>query len=101
MTNTHRSVRWRSTLSRGFRIVHGQGSRQQSKMSVKLRVGLLLDTIFIPAWALTAIERIVGSNSADLVLMILNKAQASGDSGLQTRHPGPSHRLYHIFNTLD
>src|SRR5689334_695183 len=67
-------------------------------MSAKLRVGLLLDTIAMPAWAFTALERMVRSDSAELVLVILNKSRATSDLVPRTE---PAHRLYHIFNRLD
>ena len=42
-------------------------------MDTRLRVGLLLDSPFIPAWAFTAIERSVRSGQAEVALLIVNQ----------------------------
>lgn len=66
-------------------------------MTAKLRIGLLLDSLALPAWAFTAIERMIRSNHAELALVVLNQPQlVSGSAG---RNPLPW--LYRVFNTVD
>jgi len=70
-------------------------------MDSKLRIGLLLDSIFLPAWALTAIERMVGSKAAELVLVILNQSRPQTCSSQTIFRPDRRHWLYHFFDLID
>jgi hypothetical protein len=70
-------------------------------MDSKLRVGLLLDSIFLPAWALTAIERMVVSNAAEIVLVILNQSRPQSCSSPTIFRSDCRHWLYHFFNLID
>ena len=68
-------------------------------MDSRLRVGLLLDSVFLPSWAFTAIERIVCSNYAELVLVVLNQSLPNRASVWTTLWQG--HWLYRVFNAID
>jgi hypothetical protein len=70
-------------------------------MDTRLRVGLLLDSVLLPLWAFTAIERIAESNYAKLALVILNKSQRKRDSGLADFWRDRNHLLYRVFNAID
>jgi hypothetical protein len=70
-------------------------------MDSRLRIGLLLDSVFLPAWAYTAIKRIICSNYAELVLIVLNQSQPKKDSVLLRLWQDPNHWLYHVFNAID
>lgn len=70
-------------------------------MYTRLRVGLLLDTVSLPAWAFTAIERMVRSKHAELVLIVLNQSGPKASSTLPVRRQDLDHWLYHIFNAID
>ncbi len=71
------------------------------KMASKLRVGLLLDLVFLPAWAYTAVERIVRSDSAELHLVILNQSRVKNGSSLAEVWQERDHWLYDVFNGID
>lgn len=75
--------------------------QQQSKMDPRLRVGVLLDSFFLPAWALTAIERIIRSNYAELALVILNPSRPKGRPALAAFWKNRSHWLYFAFSAID
>ena len=70
-------------------------------MEARLRVGFLLDSFLLPAWAFTAIERIIRSNYAELTLVILNRPRLKRDSALTTFSQDHSHWLYRVFNAID
>lgn len=64
-------------------------------MDKRLRVGLLLDSLVLPSWAYTAIERIIRSNCAGLTLIILSqRTQVKSNNASK-------HGLYHLFDRLD
>ena len=70
-------------------------------MAAKLRIGLLLDSVSMPAWAFTAIERIIRSNHAELTLVVFNQPQpVSGSPGRAFRKDSIPW-LYRIYNTID
>lgn len=70
-------------------------------MGAKLRVGLLLDSVTVPSWVFAAVKRLVRSNAAELVLVVLNQSQPVASSlGRRVLHD-PRHGLYHIFNAID
>lgn len=48
----------------------------------KLRVGVLLDSLTVPAWASTLIRQIVGSDCAEIVLVAVNAAEHSRRSAI-------------------
>ena len=73
--------------------------RNHSKMDSRLRVGLLLDSVFLPAWAFAAIERMICSDSAELALVVLNQLQPKRDSAWTKLWQG--HWLYRVFNIID
>ena len=50
-------------------------------MDRKLRVGVLLDSESIPAWAYRMLERIQASNYAEIILLIKNEAPGPGPIG--------------------
>ena len=63
--------------------------------SQKLRLGILLDSFDVPAWAATAIRRIANGNSAEFALVILNGA------GSNARNAHRKTWLYSIYNWAD
>src|SRR5689334_19443081 len=70
-------------------------------MNTKLRVGLLLDTVFVPAWALTATKRMIRSDSAEVALVILNESRPVSNPAPRTVQQDPAHWLYSVFNAID
>lgn len=70
-------------------------------MDSKLRVGLLLDSYLLPAWAFTAIERIIRSNCAELALIILKQSSAKRRPALAAFWENRTHWLYFAFNVMD
>jgi hypothetical protein len=70
-------------------------------MNSKLRIGLLLDTYLLPAWAFAAIERILHSTCAEITLIVLNRSGSKKRSPLMAFWQERHHWLYHIFNTID
>jgi hypothetical protein len=70
-------------------------------MVTQLRLGLLLDSVFLPAWAFTAIKRILSSKDAGLALIILNQSQPKGGSLKTIFWQDTDHLLYQIFNAVD
>ncbi len=48
-------------------------------MKEKLRVGLLLDDVIVPAWAYRMVEIIHQSHYASIVLLVVNDSQPQGD----------------------
>lgn len=57
----------------------------------KLKLGILLDSLDVPAWAASAIQRIVDRNSAEFKLVILNRAKPGREN----------HWIYSTFDRLD
>jgi len=70
-------------------------------MDSKLRVGLLLDSFLLPAWAFTAIKRIICSNHAELALVILKQSSFKRPPALIAFWQDRNHWLYHVFNAID
>jgi len=70
-------------------------------MDSKLRIGLLLDSVFLPAWEFAALERIVRSDHAELTLLILNRSQLKKRSPLTAFWQDRNNWLYRIFNAID
>ena len=70
-------------------------------MTAKLRVGLLLDSVFLPAWAFTAIERMTRSNHAELALVVLNQPQLASGSAGRAFERNSLPWLYRVFNAID
>ena len=70
-------------------------------MSARLRIGLLLDRVSLPAWAFTAIERTLRSNHAELSLVILNQSSPESYSVPRSLWQDPDHWLYRVFNAID
>ena len=71
-------------------------------MDKKLRVGLLLDSVLLPAWGYTAIKRMVHSNCAEVALVILPQGQQTkSNSVLRTFWQEPKHLLYRSFDAID
>lgn len=74
---------------------------QYQQMDTRLRVGLLLDSVFLPAWAFSAIERIIHSNYAHLALVILNQSEPKKGSALSAFWRNRSQFLFRVFNAID
>ncbi len=70
-------------------------------MTAKLRIGLLLDSVSLPAWAFTAIERMIRSNHAELALVVLNQPQLASGSAGRALERNSLPWLYRVFNTID
>ncbi|MGB8982359.1 MAG: hypothetical protein WCC12_10820 [Anaerolineales bacterium] len=70
-------------------------------MNSRLRIGLLLDSYFLPAWAFTAIEQILRSSYAELALVVLNHSRPKRWAPLRVFWQACNHWLYHIFNSVD
>jgi hypothetical protein len=70
-------------------------------MSSRLRIGLLVDSFLLPAWAYTAINRVMCSDVAGLELVILNKASSLKSAPLSALWRDHKHWLYFIFNFID
>jgi hypothetical protein len=70
-------------------------------MNARLRVGLLLDTVSLPAWAFTALERMVRSKHVELALIVLNQSRPKSSPSLPGLWQDPNHWLYHVFNAID
>lgn len=61
----------------------------------KLRIGILLDSLEVPAWAAKAIQRIAQGDAAEFALVIL--AAAPDEQQPSSRH----HGLYSMFDAVD
>jgi hypothetical protein len=70
-------------------------------MKPKLRVGFLLDSLLLPAWVFTGIQRIISSNYAELALVVVNQPAINSSSSLTTFWQGRNHWFYDLFNTID
>ncbi len=64
-------------------------------MNNKLRIGLLLDSILLPAWSYTAIAKMLRSNDAEVVLVVMDRSRASSQA--QASLPW----LYRVFMAFD
>lgn len=74
---------------------------QCRNMNSKLRVGLLLDSLFLPGWAFTAIKRMIASNCAEVALIVLNHPRVKSSSFLSMIWQTRKSSLYHVFNAID
>lgn len=82
----------------GEKQIGFQTSMQMQKdfrMNAKLRVGFLLDSLLLPAWSYTAIERMIDSHHADVVLVVIDRSQTA------SRAQASSPWLYRIFMAMD
>ena len=70
-------------------------------MAARLRVGILLDTISVPAWAFTALERIACSNYAEFALIILNQSSLKSGLAWREHQVDPHFWLYRVFDAID
>ncbi|MGZ9223040.1 MAG: glucosamine inositolphosphorylceramide transferase family protein, partial [Anaerolineales bacterium] len=70
-------------------------------MDARLRVGILLDAIFVPAWALNALERIARSTYAEFALIILNRSSLKRVPAWRERQVDPHFWLYRVFEVID
>jgi|WetSurMetagenome_2_1015567.scaffolds.fasta_scaffold46126_2 hypothetical protein len=70
-------------------------------MTAKLRIGLLLDSVSLPAWAFTAVERMIRSTHVELALVALNQPQSTSGSAGQELQRNSLPWLYRVFNTID
>src|SRR5690242_19509417 len=70
-------------------------------MTPKLRVGFLFDSLLLPAWELTTLERIISSDCAELVLVVVNQTVIGSPSTLTRLWQERDYWLYDIFNGID
>ena len=70
-------------------------------MSSRLRVGLLLDSLLIPAWVYTAIEQVICSEVAVLELVVLNRSSSQKSAPFSALWRDRKYWLYSVFNFLD
>jgi hypothetical protein len=70
-------------------------------MDNRLRIGLLLDSPIIPAWAFTALERIVRSGQAEVTLLILCPLRPKKHSVLASFWQDHRQWFYRVFNAID
>jgi hypothetical protein len=61
-------------------------------MKPKLRVGLLLDALTVPAWTYAMLERVVRSECADVVCVVMNAGGAAVAGSGGARDGGPAWR---------
>jgi hypothetical protein len=71
--------------------------------SQKLKLGLFLDSFLVPAWLFYSLERILNSNYAQFLVIIINEAGQKGDveAGLSRIWENKSEVAYQIFNKID
>jgi len=67
----------------------------------KLRLGLLLDSYEVPAWAFAALERVKKSCCAEITLIVLNDCDRVGKPGLGGLWHRRHHLVYELFNQID
>lgn len=67
----------------------------------RLRLGILLDSYDVPAWAYHALMRLAGSGCAEFSLVILNAAQAPQRSRLAKLWAGRHELAYNVFDRID
>lgn len=68
---------------------------------MKLRIGLLVDAIEVPAWSYALIERIVKSDFAEIDILILNGADKIQRNRINSLYQTPSYFLYNLYRKLD
>ena len=67
----------------------------------KLRLGVLLDSFELHAWAYRALERICESSCAEFSLIILNESEQIYPSGVEKLWQNRHRIVYEIFNKID
>lgn len=73
-----------------------------SNMNQKLRIGLLLDDYFLPAWSYKMLEEINNLTCAEIVLIIKNKNEKKRESSLLKRILGnPKQLLFLLYERAD
>lgn len=70
-------------------------------MSAKLRIGFLLDSVFLPAWVLNILHRIISSDYAELTLVVLNQLPIKKTAPLLTFWQRRNRWFYDFFNAID
>src|SRR5215213_6364226 len=70
-------------------------------MDNRLRVGLLLDSPLMSAWAFTAVERVIRSNHAEVALVILNRSHRQSPTALKAFRQDFNHWFYRLFTIID
>jgi hypothetical protein len=70
-------------------------------MKTKLRVGFLLDSLLLPAWACASIQRIISSNCVELALIVIKTSPVKPALSQTAFWKGCNHWLYKVFNTVD
>jgi hypothetical protein len=67
----------------------------------KLKLGLLIDSILVPAWIYHSLERIANSNYAEFSLIILNAEESVDGTKADDSSKIRNQIIYNIFNKLD
>jgi hypothetical protein len=67
----------------------------------KLKLGILLDSCEVPAWAYYALERMVDSDYAEISLIILNDSQGIDESKSAKLWNNKHKIVYCLFNKID
>jgi hypothetical protein len=67
----------------------------------KLRLGILLDSYKVPAWAYNSLERIVNSHYGEFSLIILNDSSGIYESNFEEFWKNRNRLLYDLFNKVD
>jgi hypothetical protein len=70
-------------------------------MKPKLRVGFMLDSILLPAWAFAGIQRFISSSYAELALIVMKKSPVKPVPARTVFWQRCNHWLYKFFNTVD
>jgi hypothetical protein len=70
-------------------------------INTRLRVGLLLDSVILPAWAFAAIQRTICSSYVELALVVINLSSQQGVHEERTLRQERVPFLFHTFNTID
>lgn len=67
----------------------------------KLKLGLLLDSYEVPAWAYRSLERIAGADHAEFSLVVLSGSPATRASRVDELRGKRGGLLYRLFNRID
>jgi hypothetical protein len=71
------------------------------EVSGKLRLGILLDSYQVPAWAYAMLERIQQSDYAEIALLVINDTPARPKSIVSSLRNNHQHLLYIAYHKLD
>ncbi len=66
----------------------------------KLKIGLLTESDTISAWAYSSLEKIIGSQSAEITLVMQNQSSASSQSFIRRLWNARKRIGYYIYNSL-